>query len=176
MSEAQTPHFILSSGKTITGTLVWYYFICEREVWLMSREITPDEDHEALEVGRAVHEIFYNRMIKEFSMEGMKIDLLKRGERTICEIKTSSRFVKASRFQLLYYLYRLKEDLGETFSGWILVPQERKRIKVVLNETAQNSLIQVLQEIKKIADLDKPPPPVKNPFCRKCAYRDFCWC
>ena len=176
MLESQEPYFVLSSGKTITGTLVWYYFICKREVWLMSHEITPDEDHEALEVGRAVHEIFYSRMIKEFSMEGMKVDILKRGERTICEIKTSSRFVRAARFQLLYYLYRLKEDLGVDFSGWILVPRERKRIKVVLDETAQSSLLQVLQEIKQIADSDKPPPPVKNPFCRKCAYRDFCWC
>ncbi len=176
MSEAQASHFVLSSGKIITGTLVWYYFICKREVWLMSREITPDEDHETLEVGRAVHEIFYGRMIKEFSMEGMKIDILKRGERTICEIKTSSRFVKAACFQLLYYLYRLKEELGEDFSGWILVPKERKKIRVVLDEPAQNSLLQVLHEIKKIADSDKPPPPARNPFCRRCAYRDFCWC
>ena len=59
------PPYTLPSGRLITGTMVWYYFICKREVWLISREITPEED-ESLEVGRAVHEIFYRSMRKEF--------------------------------------------------------------------------------------------------------------
>lgn len=174
MTKNQEPR--LPSGRFITGTLVWYYFICKREVWLMSHEITPDEDQETLDIGRAVHEIFYSRMIKEFSLEGIKIDILKRREQAICEIKTSSRFIEAACFQLLYYLYRLREELGMVFSGWVLVPKERKRIKVILDDHAENKLFQVFQEINEIASLNKPPPPVKNSFCRNCAYREFCWC
>lgn len=26
----------------VTGTLIWYYYICKREVWLMFHQIAPD--------------------------------------------------------------------------------------------------------------------------------------
>jgi CRISPR-associated exonuclease Cas4 len=166
--------YILSSGKTITGTLIWYYFICKREVWLMAHEINPDEDHTALEIGRAVHEIYYGRSIREVSMEGIKIDILRKGERAICEIKSSSKFIEAARFQLLYYLYRLQE-LGNKISGWILIPEEKKRIRVILDKNSKSKLLKVLKEIKGVVDLEIPPPPIKNPYCRRCAYKEFCW-
>ncbi|MCD6318594.1 Dna2/Cas4 domain-containing protein, partial [Candidatus Aerophobetes bacterium] len=27
--------------RRITGTLIWYYYICRREVWLMAHELHP---------------------------------------------------------------------------------------------------------------------------------------
>jgi CRISPR-associated exonuclease Cas4 len=167
--------FILPSGKKITGTLVWYYFICKREVWLMGHEITPDENHHALEFGRAVHEIFYKKFMKEVSIEGMKIDLMKRKEKIVCEVKTSSRFVEAASYQLLYYLYRLREEFGENFYGWVLIPEERKRKRVMLDKRAEEEMIKVLKDIKEIVSSELPPPPIRNKFCRRCAYREFCW-
>jgi CRISPR-associated exonuclease Cas4 len=164
----------IAPKQTITGTLVWYYFICKREVWLMSRGITPDEDFSFLEVGRAIHEVYYERMLKEVSLEGMKLDLVKYGEMLVCEVKTSSKFLQAAKFQLLYYLYRL-EKIGLKMCGEIRIPKERKRIKVYLNEEDKNLLLKALKEIKEIANLEKPPAPEKTPFCKKCAYKDFCW-
>jgi len=166
--------YILPSGRHITGTLVWYYFVCKREVWLMSREITPDEENAALDIGRAVHEIFYSRAIKEVSMEGIKIDVFKRSERAICEVKTSSKYIEAARYQLLYYLYRMKE-YGANLTGWLFIPRERKRIKVVLDGRSEQFLLSVLKEIRTIVEMEAPPPPVKIPYCRKCAYKEFCW-
>lgn len=160
--------------RTITGTLVWYYFICKREVWLMSREITPDEDFPSLEIGRAIHEIYYERMRREIALEGVKLDVLKRGEMVICEVKTSSKFLQAAKFQLLYYLYRL-EEMGLKMCGEIRIPKERKTIKMFLNEENKKALLEALNEIKGIIILDKPPEPKKVPFCRKCAYKEFCW-
>jgi len=99
---------ILPDGKRVTGTLVWYYFICKREVWLMGREITPDEDEELLKIGRAIHDIYYRDMKKEVRLDGIRIDRI-RG-RVIYEIKTSSKYLEATKFQLLYYIYRLREE------------------------------------------------------------------
>lgn len=166
--------YSVSSDKTITGTLVWYYFICKREVWLMAHEITPDEDYSALEIGRAIHEISYNKMLKEISMDGMRIDLFKRSMRTICEIKTSSKFIEAARFQLLYYLFRLRE-YGLNLSGWLLIPRERRRIKIELDEQSERKLLNVLQGIKEIVKMEHCPPPAKTQYCRTCAYKEFCW-
>ena len=30
----------------ITGTDIWYYFICKREAWLNKHQISPDESDE----------------------------------------------------------------------------------------------------------------------------------
>ena len=49
----------------ITGTYVWYYCICKREVWLLSRGITPDQSDENMEIGRFLHEKAYAREKKK---------------------------------------------------------------------------------------------------------------
>jgi CRISPR-associated exonuclease Cas4 len=164
----------LPSGRIITGTLVWYYFVCKREVWLMGREITPDEDFPSLDVGRAVHEIYYQRMRKEVQLEGIKLDIVIDSGMVVCEVKTSSKFLQAAKFQLLYYLCRL-EEMGLKMKGEIRVPKERKRITVSLDEENRNKLLKALDEIKKIVCAEKPHEPVRTPYCKRCAYKEFCW-
>jgi len=164
----------ITQKQAITGTLVWYYFVCKREVWLMSHGITPDEDFYLLEIGRTIHEISYERAHKEVSFEGMKLDLLKRKEMIVCEVKTSSKFLQAAKFQLLYYLYRL-EEMGLKMYGEIRISREKKRIKVYLDDENKEVLLRSLKEIKEIVNSEKPPMPEKTSFCRRCAYREFCW-
>nr|MDO8081522.1 CRISPR-associated protein Cas4 [Candidatus Freyarchaeota archaeon] len=169
----ETP-YILQSGKIITGTLVWYYHVCEREVWLMGREITPDEDYEALDMGRAVHEIHYPRMKREIALDGIKIDIIKGQSKTICEVKTSSKYLNAAKMQLSYYLYRLKEA-GIDTTGEILIPKEKKKIEITLTPELEGTLLNTLGQIRYIVEQELPPPPTKSPFCRNCAYKDMCW-
>lgn len=140
----------------------------------MAHELTPDEEDQALEIGRAIHEIFYRDALKEVSFEGVKIDVYKRRERVVCEVKASSRYLQAARFQLLYYLYRLR-DYGVSSVGQILIPRERRRIYVRLDEESERILLKVFEDIRNIVQLERPPQPSKTPYCRKCAYRDFCW-
>lgn len=164
----------LPSGRPITGTLLWYYAICKREVWLMAHSITPDEEHESLEIGRAVHESFYTRMRKEVEAEGMKIDMIGGDGGVIYEVKTSSRFLEATRLQLGYYLLRL-EEMGVAPRGVIAIPRERRKIPVSLDDELRGRVSAALREIADLCVKPLPPPPIRIPFCRRCAYRDFCW-
>jgi len=165
--------FRLASGRPITGTLVWYYAICKREVWLMAHSIAPDEEHQALEMGRVVHESYYTRLRKEVEAEGMKIDVIERGGGIIYEVKTSSKFLDATRLQLGYYLWRL-ERMGVKARGVIAVPREKRKIPVILDDDLRSRVMSALRAISSICSEPLPPPPVKIPFCRRCAYRDFC--
>jgi CRISPR-associated exonuclease Cas4 len=165
--------FRLASGRPITGTLVWYYAICKREVWLMAHNIAPDEEHQALEMGRVVHESYYTRLRKEVEAEGMKIDVIEREGGIIYEVKTSSKFLDATRLQLGYYLWRL-ERMGVKARGVIAVPREKKN-PVILDDDLRSRVMSALREIYSLCSEPLPPPPVKIPFCRRCAYRDFCW-
>ncbi|MDP7982396.1 MAG: CRISPR-associated protein Cas4 [Conexivisphaera sp.] len=162
----------LSDGTLVTGTLIWYSEVCDREVWFISRGITPDPEDRRLDEGRALHEASYPGRRKEVSMEGMVLDVV--SGNTVGEMKLSSRHMGAARLQLLYYLYRLKLQ-GLSARGEILVPRERRREEVVLDGASEAELMRAIEKVKGIVAMDAPPPPRRGRFCRGCAYRYLCW-
>lgn len=160
----------------ITGTLVWYYVICPREAWLMAHEVEPEREFELLAQGRLNQEAHYGRATKELSLPGMRLDQVRRekGRLIVSEVKKSSRFLPATRLQLGYYLWRLREE-GVEASGEILVPKERRREIVELTPELIAEVEETMEEIGTLLREPAPPPAVKIPFCRRCAYAEFCW-
>jgi len=160
----------------VTGTLLWYYYVCKREVWFMARELNPDQDNPFLEIGRIIEESFYKRESKGFDVANMKIDLVKKeGDSVLIgEVKKSSRFEKPAIMQLSFYLLKLKEN-GIIAKGEILIPKERKKISVELNKEVEGELKSVMGEIENIMMKNEPPEKEKIRFCTNCAYREFCW-
>lgn len=161
---------------SITGTDVWYYFVCKRETWLNVHKIAPDEDDENIEIGRFIHEYSYGREKKEIAIDSIRIDHVKREkeEWIVKEVKKSSKFLTSSKYQILYYLYVLKQK-GINAKGELLFPEEKRREKIELTEEAIIELEKAIEGIKTIAKLSVPPPPKKISFCRKCGYREYCW-
>jgi CRISPR-associated exonuclease Cas4 len=160
----------------ITGTLVWYYAICPREAWLMAHEMEPEKEFELLAEGRLNQEAHYKRATKELSLPGMRLDQVRRegGRLIVSEVKKSSRFLPATRLQLGYYLWRLHEE-GMEASGEILVPKERKRETVELTPELRQEVERTVATIEALVREPAPPPAKKIPFCKRCAYAEFCW-
>lgn len=162
----------------LTGTLLWYWAICQREAWLMAHELNPDEDDPYLELGRFLSQKAYPRAHRrELVLPGMKLDLIETevgDEVIVAEIKKSSRFLEAAQLQLLFYLQRLEEQ-GVQARGELRIPKEKKRIPVELDEARRQQLGQALMELKALVEQPLPPPAARIPFCRRCAYREFCW-
>jgi CRISPR-associated exonuclease Cas4 len=160
----------------ITGTLIWYYYICPREVWLMARELVPDQEDPFIEIGRILSGESYKRERKEIHLEGMVIDVLKKEKENVIigEIKKSSKFEKAAKMQLAFYLLRLKE-MGLNLKGELFFPKEKKKVEIILDEEIEKELKNAIYEIRKIINSEKPIPVKKNKFCNKCAYEEFCF-
>ncbi|HHW07565.1 MAG TPA: CRISPR-associated protein Cas4 [Clostridia bacterium] len=160
----------------VTGTLMWYYYICHREVWLMARHVEPESDHAHLELGRFLQETAYPRDKKEVLVGHLKFDLVRKkdGQWIIGEVKKSSKYEKSATMQLALYLYELRE-LGIEAQGELLFPEEKKRLTVALNSQLEAEIEKAKRDILRIAYQDMPPPPVKGKYCRNCAYGDFCW-
>lgn len=160
----------------ITGTLVWYYAICPREAWLMAHELEPERDFDLLAEGRLNQEAHYKRATKELSLPGMRLDQVRRegGRLIVSEVKKSSRFLPATRLQLGYYLWRLDREEIEA-SGEILVPEERKRETVELTPALRAEVERTVATIEALVQEPAPPPAKKIPFCKRCAYAEFCW-
>lgn len=142
----------------------------------MSRQITPDQDHPFLEIGRLIDSDSYNRERKRIELEDMVIDLIKMKENNVVvgEIKKTSKAEKSSRLQLAYYLHRLKE-FGIIATGILMFPKEKKRFPVELTEDLESELLQVFNDIERITQNPLPPKVQKIKYCNSCAYREFCW-
>jgi CRISPR-associated exonuclease Cas4 len=163
-------------SNEVTGTLVWYYAVCPREAWLIAHQMEPEREFDLLAEGRLNQEAHYKRATKELSLPGMRLDQVRRegGRLIVSEVKKTSRFLPATRLQLGYYLWRLAEE-GMNASGEILVPKERKRELVELTLELKAEVEALLERIEALLREPVPPPAKKIPFCRRCAYAEFCW-
>jgi len=162
--------------KFITGTLIWYYFICKREVWLMSRQINPFQDNPFLDIGRYIQNTSYQREKKSIRIQNIEIDLIQKidGKYVIAEVKKSSKFLESAKMQLVFYLSLLKR-YGINTEGELLFPEERKRVKVMLDRKIQQKLDNAIKDIRHIISQNTPPPPIRVVWCKNCAYKDFCF-
>lgn len=160
----------------VTGVHIWYYYICKREVWLIIHQIAADQDDENIDLGRFFNEHTYQRDKKELSLGHIKVDRVREenGELVVGEVKKSSRFKESARYQLLYYLDTLRQ-MGVQARGELLFPKERRRERVEWTPEAKQELEKAVADIRRIARLPVPPPPKKISFCKKCAYREYCW-
>lgn len=160
----------------VNGTLIWYYYICKRQVWLMAHALTPDQEDDNISQGRSIHEFSYPRDKKELNLGNVKIDLVRseKGQLIIGEIKKSSRFITSATRQLQFYLWQI-EQMGINARGELFIPEERQRIEVVLDESARLELKAAEKDINDIVSKASPPPTQKIKWCKSCAYAEFCW-
>jgi len=158
----------------ITATVFYSYQVCPREAWFYHHSISSDHKNPYLVLGRLIHETSYERERKEIFVDGvLKIDLI-RGE-AVAEVKRSSRQREAARMQLLYYLWYLKRRKGLHLKGLLLFPRERRVEEVELTEEDERRIEDLLLEMSKVLSEPKPPPLKKNPYCKTCSFREFCW-
>ncbi len=161
----------------VNGSLIWYYYICKREVWLLSHSIEADQDDENMLIGKLIHAESYNRDKKEIEIGNSRIDAIEfQDNKTIViEIKKSSKSIKASKMQLLYYLYKISGgNININIKGMLKIPKENKVIEINLDNENVNELTNAISDIDIIRN-GKIPVAVKNAFCNKCAYNEFCW-
>ncbi|MCA0447984.1 MAG: CRISPR-associated protein Cas4 [Bacteroidetes bacterium] len=160
----------------LNGTLIWYYTMCPREAWLMAHRITGDQDNEFMELGRVISENSYARDHHEPDFDGIKPDFIREKESgtVIVEVKKSTRFLEATRFQLLFYLYQLSGE-SKLLTGEIRVPEEKYVESVELTELKKLELEDLIGMLTELIRQPKPPVPELKKFCSKCAYQMYCW-
>jgi CRISPR-associated exonuclease Cas4 len=164
------------TGIKVTGSLVQAYFICNRQVWLMSRQLIGHQEHDFLKIGRLLSGETYKREKKEIQIEGGIIDMVrKKGkELVIIEIKKSAKMLYAGKMQLLFYLQQLKNK-GIKASGELRIPKEKKVESITLTPENEEQLAAITGKINDIISLQKPPPAKRIKFCNTCSYAEFCW-
>lgn len=160
----------------IIGTQINYYFICKTKLWLFSHHIQMEQESELVSLGKLLHSKSYKNE-KEYTIDNLiSVDFIKKQDYLeLHEVKKSSKMEKAHEYQLLYYMYCLKNRKGiENIKGIINYPKMRKKVMVELDESKENELNAVIEDIGNIIN-NNAPKPEKMRICRKCAYYEFCW-
>jgi CRISPR-associated exonuclease Cas4 len=184
-------------GLRFTGTQINYYFVCKRKLWLFSHNMEFESESDLVQLGRLLHEQGYKRKLKEVQVDRIKMDFLEREKITkasdkvsssiekekgglssilIHEVKRSKSMQNAHIFQLLYYIYYLKNNYNVNAGRGILhYPLLKTNISVQLTEGRENQLRDVLNGIRNVISQPNPPVAVWMKPCRSCAYMEMCW-
>ncbi|MBZ4663988.1 MAG: cas4 [Caloramator sp.] len=160
----------------VNGTLIWYYNICKREVYLISHGILPNQDDENIDIGRFIHENYYRRNEKEIRFGNVVFDVMYQNQNKLIigETKKSSKFLEASKWQLLYYL-KILNEAGIDAKGVLQYPEERRRVEVELTDENIIKLKKMEEEIINIIESPLPPKVEECVYCKNCAYREYCY-
>ena len=154
------------------------YNLCPRQAWLMSRNLTADQDNLYIDIGRLIDEESYKREKKKIYLadSNAMVDMVTKqdGRYFIAEIKKSSATLKSGIFQLKYYLYLFyKRNIN--IDGVIKIPKEKKSIKVHLNEKDIRLIESKIDELNEILSREEAPQAKRLKICSKCGHNEFCW-
>jgi len=161
----------------VNGTLINYYFFCKTKLWLHANRINLEDNSEDVRIGKILHEINEEQSKRgEIAIENVKIDKLTK--EYLVEVKKSDSDIEAVKWQVLLYLYKLKQK-GIVKKGKIEFIEKNRQSKKVhyieLNDANEKELLEVLSAIEELINSPKPLEPVFKKHCKKCAYYEFCF-
>ena len=159
----------------ITGTIINYYFHCKTQMWLHYHKVNLEDNSEDVRIGKVLHEISEKR-VNEVAFESIKVDKITKDY--VIEVKKSDSDIEAAKWQLLYYLYILKQK-GIEKKGRLEIfekkKQDKKQFILELDEQNKKRLLEILEDIKAILSKPTPPEPIFENKCKRCAYYEYCF-
>ena len=159
----------------INGTLINYYFHCKTQLWLHANRINLEDNSEDVRIGKILHQINEDK-VKEVSFENIKVDKITK--EYVVEVKKSDSDLEAAKWQLLYYLYILKQK-GIEKKGRLEVFEKNKQDKKIhyfeLNDTTQKEIKSLIDDVQKLIASPAMPSPKREQKCKKCAYFEYCF-
>lgn len=158
----------------VSGIKIYYYFVCKRKLWLFDKGICMESGNDRVLQGSIVHQESYKKAkTKELLIDNLiKVDIINKDY--VKEVKISSKMKKADKMQLLYYLYYLKR-LGINRKGTLNYVKEKDVEEVELTEDDENLIEKALEEINIFMQNKYPPKVEEYPYCKKCAYYEYCY-
>lgn len=160
----------------ITGTLINYYFHCKTQCWLHANRLNLEDNSEDVHIGRVLHEIKEEKSKQiEIKIDNIKIDRITK--EYLVEFKKSDSDPEAVKWQVLLYLYKLKQK-GIERKGRVEYHEKNHNTKteiIELDEQNEKELLEVLENIQNLILNPIVPIPKFENKCKKCAYYEYCF-
>jgi CRISPR-associated exonuclease Cas4 len=177
----------------ITGTHINYYFVCKRKLWLFGRGLTMEQTSDTVLLGKLIDESSYERKDKGIDIDNTIVidwvDLPASGragdtQAVLHEVKKSDSMEDAHIWQVLYYLWYLKQKgvkIAELQNGKIGLrgeidyPKLKQKVEVILTPEKEGELKTIMSDIEHIHQQEQPPDRINKRFCKTCSYFELCW-
>jgi CRISPR-associated exonuclease Cas4 len=162
----------------ITGKHINYYHICHRKLWLFANGLSFQQDNEQVQDGTLLHLSAYPqraRRFREVQLGGIKIDFYDPVDKVVHEIKRSQKMEEASVAQLKYYLRVLEQHGVVGPTGVLEYPKLRRTQEVALTGQDRAAIEAWEAGVAEVVARSQCPPVINNPFCKNCAYYEFCY-
>ena len=160
----------------ISGLQMNYYFICKTKLWLFSHNISFELENDNVQLGIILHENAFKKEKSYYIDNLINVDFIKITDYVeIHEVKKTQKMDKSHEYQLLYYMYNLKNEKDiDNVKGFLNYPKNRKKKEIHLTKEKEYELLKIISEINLINSNDMPKP-IKSKICRNCAYFEFCF-
>jgi len=116
-----------------------------------------------------------NRKYTELAIDGIKIDFFDVKNKVVHEVKKSDKIEKAHIAQVKYYLCVLARNGIEEPSAIIEYPKLKTREIIPWDDNIFEEVKLWEEEVEKIISMKNCPNLVRLPYCKSCAYFEFCF-
>lgn len=162
-------------NKSITGVMVYYYFVCKRKLWYFYNEIAMEQNNDNVKIGKLIDEESYSRNEKHININNIiNIDYIYK-DKILHEVKKSRKIEEASIMQVKYYLYFLYIHGIKDMKGRIDYPLLKQNLDVSLENDDIKNFEKIITEIKTIVNTPVPGKAIKRNICKECSYNDICF-
>ena len=176
----------------INATLLNYYQLCHRKMWLHYHVIRMEHTSEVVYEGKLIGEESYPfRADKNEELEisytlpessgqnevvlTAKIDFFDAKRGIVHETKKSAAKEWANVAQVQFYLYLLQKNGVEISHGVIEYPKLRQTERVMLHEDDVARIEANIEKIREVLEQEQCPPKLPISKCKACSYFEFCW-
>ena len=161
----------------VNGTLINYFFHCKKQCWLHGNRVNLESNSEDVKIGKALHEVNKEKYKNtELKIDNIRVDKLTK--EYLVEVKKSDSDYDAVKWQVLFYLKKLREK-GIERKGKIEFIEKNKKDKKVyyeeLTELENKKLEGIIENIKYLLSKEEPPIVSFENKCKKCSYYEYCY-
>jgi CRISPR-associated exonuclease Cas4 len=171
---------------TINATLINYFLVCHRKMWLHYHAIRMEHTSDLVTEGRLIGEESYPQRAEknqevELSSEwnehrlSAKIDFYDAQRGVVHEIKKSAAKEKAHVAQVQFYLYLLRQNGVDVSHGLLEYPKLRQTERVTLDSEDESRVEKWVREVIIVLENENCPPKLPISKCKSCSYFEFCW-
>lgn len=161
--------------KEISGLMVYYYFVCKRKLWYFINHVGMEQNSELVKIGSIIDEDTYNKERKQILIDNtINIDFIT-DKVVLHEVKKSRAIDIAGIWQVKYYMYYLEQKGIKDIMAKIDYPLLKKTEEVILTNEDREKLENVIDNIKKIIQEQKPEDVINSKICKNCSYHDICY-
>lgn len=159
-----------------TGVEINYLFVCKRKLWFYTHGISMEHNSVKVEIGKEVHDTRLESKKAEMMIdETIRIDYIDK-ELAIHEIKMSKAMEEAAKYQILYYIYYLRNKGIDCKRGVVHYPETRKTESFEYDPQTEEEIKAAISEITSIKNCETAPAAEKSKKCKKCSYYELCFC